>query len=241
MEADAPAQVPWEKTEDGYGEGAFAGPDFDEIEAASFFSSAGGPCGDGSGGCLGEHRGGGEIAMRADPGNTTGVVAVGRMMECPIHEFFERDWILEIHGMARSQNNRDSLRNAVGLMKFEIINRESSAGSRSGACFADDAVDRLGWLGTDGEPLIRDCEIDGVVDAFDFWIVGAELLDVTSVATLAAVNGDDFIVRAVFGALAVEADGYRHDRSFCAMPEDGRARKLQDSPENAKQNLEKLR
>jgi len=31
------------------------------------------------------------------------------------------------------------------------------------------------------------------------------LLDVASVATLAAVNGDDFIIRAVLGALAVEA------------------------------------
>ena len=93
--------------------------------------------------------------------------------------------------------------------KFEEVENRLRLGCRS-AGLADHAVDGLGRLGANGEPLVSDGKIDGEVGAFEKRIVGAELLDVTAVATLAAVNGNDFIVRAVFGALAVESDGYGH-------------------------------
>jgi hypothetical protein len=84
--------------------------------------------------------------------------------------------------------------------------RLDSSLSSSRASLADHTVDCFGRLGTDSEPLVSKRKIDGVVGAFEQWIVGADLLNEATVATLAAVYGDDFIVRAVFGALAVEAE-----------------------------------
>jgi hypothetical protein len=81
---------------------------------------------------------------------------------------------------------------------------------RSSASLADHAVDGFGRLGSDGEPLVSDREIDGEVGAFEKWIVSAELFDETTVAALAAVHSNDFVIRAVFGALAVESERYRH-------------------------------
>jgi hypothetical protein len=107
------------------------------------------------------------------------------------------------------------------LGKIEKSSVRSSLGGRR-ASLADDAVHGFGRLGTDGEPFVSERKIDGVVRAFDQRIVGANLLNVTPVATLAAVNGNDFIVRAVFGALAVEADGYGHDvKRRLRLPETG--------------------
>ena len=79
-----------------------------------------------------------------------------------------------------------------------------------GPRFADDAVDGLGGFGSDREPFVGAGEIDGEVGAFLERIVSSDLLDVASVAALAAVDGYDFIIRAVFGALAVEAERNGH-------------------------------
>lgn len=114
----------------------------------------------------------------------------------------------------------------------------SDCGCRRGASLADDAIDRLRRLCTHGQPLICDGEVYGVIGAFHLGVVGAELLDVAAIAALAAVNGDDFVVRAVLGALAVESERYGHDNEALSVPKDGRARKLQDPPQNAKQNLD---
>ena len=77
---------------------------------------------------------------------------------------------------------------------------------RCGACLADEAVDGLGRIGTDGEPFIGFLKIDLVVGTFEKWIVGADLLDVTTIATFAGIYGNDFVVWAVFGALAIETE-----------------------------------
>lgn len=74
------------------------------------------------------------------------------------------------------------------------------------AGFADEAVYGLGWFCAHGEPFVRFFKVDFVVGAFDKWIVSSDLFDVATIATLAAVDGYDFVVRTVFGALAVETE-----------------------------------
>ncbi len=88
---------------------------------------------------------------------------------------------------------------------LKVMEKEGLFGS-GGLCLADEAVDGFAGFGTDGEPFIHFFEIDGVVRAFDHGIVGSELFDEATVAAFAAVDGDDFVVRAVFGALAAEAE-----------------------------------
>jgi hypothetical protein len=78
-----------------------------------------------------------------------------------------------------------------------------------GSCcarLADEAIDGLGWFCTNSEPFVCFRKIDFVVRAFDEWVVGADLFDIATIATLAAVDGYDFVVRAIFGALAVETE-----------------------------------
>ena len=101
------------------------------------------------------------------------------------------------------------MRSAVVGKIFRRMELGSGLGF-GGAGLADHALDRVGRLGTDGEPLVGEREIDVEVGAFLERIVGAELLDVAAVAALAAVHGNDFVIRAVLGALAVESDGYGH-------------------------------
>jgi hypothetical protein len=72
--------------------------------------------------------------------------------------------------------------------------------------FADEAVHGLGRFCANSEPFVCFFEIDFVVRAFDEWIIGADLFDIATIATLAAVDGYDFVVRAIFGALAVETE-----------------------------------
>ena len=78
-----------------------------------------------------------------------------------------------------------------------------------GSCcarFSDEAVDGLGWFCTNSEPFVCFGKIDFVVRAFNKRVVGTDLFDIATVATLAAVDGYDFVVRAIFGALAVETE-----------------------------------
>ena len=74
------------------------------------------------------------------------------------------------------------------------------------ARFADEAVYGLGCFGANREPFIGFFKIDFVICTFDKWIVGSNLFDIATVATLAAVDGYDFVVRTIFGALAVETE-----------------------------------
>lgn len=90
------------------------------------------------------------------------------------------------------------------VRKDELLNT-GLLGRRS-AGFADHAVDGLRWFGTDGEPLVHFGKIDFVVGSLDERVVGAELFDITTIATFAAVDGNDFVIRAILGALAVETE-----------------------------------
>lgn len=74
------------------------------------------------------------------------------------------------------------------------------------ARLADEAVYGLGWFCANGEPFVRLFKIDFVVRALDEWIVSSNLFDITAVATLTAIDGYDFVVRTVLGALAVETE-----------------------------------
>lgn len=76
----------------------------------------------------------------------------------------------------------------------------------SGACLADEAVHGFGRFCTNGKPFVCFFEIDFVVGAFDERIIGSDLFDIATIATLAAVDGYDFVVRTIFGALAVETE-----------------------------------
>lgn len=100
----------------------------------------------------------------------------------------------------------------------EILERSGFCGS---ARLADDAVDGFGGLGTDGKPFVGFFEVDGEVGAFEQRVIGPELFDIATVAALAAVHSDDFVVRAVFGSLAVESDSYGHDAKSLRCPESG--------------------
>ena len=83
-----------------------------------------------------------------------------------------------------------------------------------GAGLADEAVDGFGNLGANADPLFGLFEVDVVVDTFLERIVGADLLDVTTVAALAAIDSDDLVVGTVFGSLTVEAECDGHVREF---------------------------
>lgn len=100
-------------------------------------------------------------------------------------------------------NEKTAAFQACGSRK--LVMRESLFGS-GGASFADEAIHGFGRLSAYGEPFVSFFEVDLVVGAFEEWIVGADLLDVTSVAALAAVNGDDFVIRAILCAFAVETE-----------------------------------
>ena len=110
-----------------------------------------------------------------------------------------------------------------------------------GPRFADDAVDGLGGFGSDRKPFIGAGEIDGEIGAFLERIVGTDLFDVAAIATLAAVDGYDFVIRAGFGALAVEAERYGHGRLRLRLPGSGRARRLESLRGLAKRNLDGMR
>tara|TARA_B110000037_G_scaffold216963_1_gene277029 strand:- start:131 stop:595 length:465 start_codon:yes stop_codon:yes gene_type:complete len=90
-----------------------------------------------------------------------------------------------------------------------VLGKRFEAGSLLGsgsACLANEAVYGFGWVRSNGEPFICFFKIDFEVGAFEERIVDADLLDVTAIAALAAIHGDDFVIRAVFCALAVETE-----------------------------------
>jgi hypothetical protein len=72
----------------------------------------------------------------------------------------------------------------------------------------DDAGNCTAGLGPDSEPFVGFFEVEGVIFTFSHGVISAELLDVTTVATNATVNGYDFVVRAVFRTLASETKCY---------------------------------
>ncbi len=69
------------------------------------------------------------------------------------------------------------------------------------ACVAhllDDASDGGGGLSAYSEPFVCFFEIKSVVFTFNHRVVGANLLDVSTVTTLTAVDGYDLVIGAVF-------------------------------------------
>ena len=78
--------------------------------------------------------------------------------------------------------------------------------------FGNDVALSLAVQGTEADlddgtgTLIGNNNDELVVGALKHRIVSTDLLDIASVAALAAVDGYDFIVRTVFGALAVESE-----------------------------------
>lgn len=72
----------------------------------------------------------------------------------------------------------------------------------------DDAGDGRGGLGAYSEPFVGLFEIEGVIFPFDHWVVGSKLLDVTTVAALAAVDGYDLVIGAVLGTFACKTESY---------------------------------
>ena len=74
----------------------------------------------------------------------------------------------------------------------------------------DDARDSSTWLGTNTEPFVGLFEVESVVLTIGHWIIRAKLLDVTTVATLAAVDSNDFIIRTILGTLASESECYHN-------------------------------
>ena len=83
--------------------------------------------------------------------------------------------------------------------------REELPGS---AHLFDYALDGGGGLCTDSEPFVCLFQIKSVVLAFDHWVVGPELLDVASVATLTAIDGYDFVVGTVLRTFACKSESY---------------------------------
>jgi hypothetical protein len=109
---------------------------------------------------------------------------------------------MTIHKKDRNPSGRRSLKEKLYLKAWVILGLLGCSCAR----FANEAVYGLGRFCTNGEPFISFFEIDFVVGAFDEWIVGSDLFDIATIATLAAVDGYDFVVRTVFGALAVETE-----------------------------------
>lgn len=77
------------------------------------------------------------------------------------------------------------------------------------ACVAhllDDAGDGGGSFSAKSEPFVSFFEVELVIFTFDHGIVGSNLLDVAAVAALAAIDGNDFIIRAVGRTFASETE-----------------------------------
>ena len=62
----------------------------------------------------------------------------------------------------------------------------------------DDAGDGGGGLGANSEPFVGFFEIKSVVLTFDHGVIGSNLLDVSTVTALTAVDGYDLVIGAVF-------------------------------------------
>ena len=75
-------------------------------------------------------------------------------------------------------------------------------------CFPDDAVNGLRRLSAVTKPFVDFFQVDGVVYPFVHRVVGADLIDRASVATAAAVNSDNFVIRTVFRAFASQSECY---------------------------------
>ena len=72
----------------------------------------------------------------------------------------------------------------------------------------NDAGNGAAGLGPNSEPFVGFFEVEGVIFTFSHGVISAELLDVTTVATNATVNGYDFVVRTVLRTLASETKCY---------------------------------
>jgi len=112
-----------------------------------------------------------------------------------------------------------------------------SAFGGGGAGLADDAGDGLGGLGTHGEPFVGHFKINAVVGTFARRVVGAGLFELSPVAALAAIHSDDFVIRAVLGAFAVESDCYGHDEGSLMRPGAGGGRTLAEEWRLAKKKF----
>lgn len=104
---------------------------------------------------------------------------------------------------------RQKKRPRITGMRGRLEKIELLAGSSTS--LADHAGNRFGRLCAHAEPLVGLFEVDRVVGAFLKRIVRAELFNVATIAALAGIHSDDFVVRAILGALAVESESYGHN------------------------------
>ena len=74
------------------------------------------------------------------------------------------------------------------------------------ANFPDDRRHGLRRLGSRLDPLVHLLLINLVVHPLHERVIGAELLNIRTVASLVAIHNNDLVVRAILGALAVETN-----------------------------------
>lgn len=81
------------------------------------------------------------------------------------------------------------------------------------ASLFDDVAHGIGWLSSFGDPVVSFFHIEGEVDTVFHGVIATDLLDITSVAAFAAVNGNDLVKRTILGALAVESES-KHGKKW---------------------------
>lgn len=104
----------------------------------------------------------------------------------------------------------------------------------------DDVAHGIGWLGSFGDPFISLGDVDGVVHTFLHGIVDTDLLDVTTVTALAAVDSNDLVKGTILGALAVKSESKHNKMGRNWVPLLRRGGKLYDEPPFAKRKMSYL-
>ena len=80
----------------------------------------------------------------------------------------------------------------------------------SSANFLDNAGYCAAWFCANSKPLVSFFKIESIVLTLSHRIIGTELLNVTTVTTFTAVDGNYFVVRTIFGTLASESKCYHN-------------------------------
>ena len=87
----------------------------------------------------------------------------------------------------------------------------------------DHAVYSFGRLGAALDPLLYLFEVERVVFSFNERGIRTYLFDIATITTGAAINNNDFVVRAILGALTIETNGYCHNDDFRELLENLRS------------------
>ena len=102
---------------------------------------------------------------------------------------------------------RQAHKKTRGFRNPENPRGERNFGELAGvANLFNDACHCVAWLCANSKPFVGFLEIEGVVFSVSHWVVGPKLFDIAAITALAAIDSDNFIIRAIFGTFASKTE-----------------------------------